>query len=84
MWYKRPQVSISPPCGAFIYVVSGKTSYEITWNLKALRFRVEVFNTLRLRQNGYNFADDIFKFVFLDEDCCILIQITLFKFVSES
>ena len=41
------------------------------------------FNTLRLRQNGRCFADNIFKScVFLNEDVCILTNIS-FKFVPE-
>ena len=38
-------------------------------------------NALRMKQNGINFADNIFKLIFLYENCCILIQILL-KFVS--
>ena len=32
-------------------------------------------NTLRPEQNGWHFADDIFKWVFLNENCHVLIQI---------
>ena len=39
-------------------------------------------NTLRLRQNGWNFEDDIFKCIFLNENFCILIKISL-KFVPK-
>ena len=38
-----------------------------------------VINTLRLRLNGQNFAD-VFKHIFLNENCYILIKISL-KFV---
>ena len=38
-------------------------------------------NTLRPRQNGRDFADDIFKCIFLNENVRILIKISL-KFVS--
>ena len=34
-------------------------------------------NTLRPGQNGRNFADDILKYIFSDENCCILIEISL-------
>ena len=34
-------------------------------------------NTLRPRRNGRNFADDIFKRIFVNENCCILIKISL-------
>ena len=35
-----------------------------------------------LRWKGHNFADDIFKCIFLNENCCILIKISL-KFVTK-
>ena len=35
------------------------------------------FNTLRPRQNGRHFTDDIFKCIFLNESVWILIQISL-------
>ena len=35
------------------------------------------FNTLRQRQNGRPFADDVFKRIFFNENYCILIQISL-------
>ena len=31
----------------------------------------ELVNTLRLRQTGHHFTDDIFKCIFLYENCCI-------------
>ena len=34
-------------------------------------------NTLRQRQHGPHFADDIFECIFVNETCCILIQISL-------
>ena len=40
------------------------------------------FNTLRQRQNGCHFTDDIFKPIFLNENIRILIEISL-KFVSK-
>ena len=39
-------------------------------------------NTLRPRQNGHHFADDIFKCIFLNENVWILIKISL-KFVPK-
>ena len=45
--------------------------YQI-WNL----------NTLRVRWNGLDFADVISKFIFLNENCSILIQISL-KYVHK-
>ena len=37
---------------------------------------------ISLRQNGHNFADDIFMCIFVDEKFCILIKISL-KFVPK-
>ena len=36
-----------------------------------------LFNTLRPRQNGWHFADDTFRCVFMDENVWILINISL-------
>ena len=41
-----------------------------------------MFNTLRPRQNGRNFADDTFKRIFVNENVRILIEISL-KFVPK-
>ena len=49
----------------------------------AFDFRVRSFvNTLRPRQNGRHFPDDIFKCIFLNENIWILIKISL-KFVPK-
>ena len=40
------------------------------------------FNTLRPRQNGRHFADDLFKCIFLNENVWIPIEISL-KFVPK-
>ena len=42
----------------------------------------EAVNTLRQRQNGRYFADYTLKRIFLNENCCILIKISL-KFVPQ-
>ena len=47
-----------------------------------LILNVEVLNTLRPRQNGRHFADDIFKYIFLNANVWIPITISL-KFVPE-
>ena len=39
-------------------------------------------NTLRLRRNGRQFPNDIFKYIFLNENIYILIKISL-KFVPK-
>ena len=41
-----------------------------------------MFNTLRPRQNGCHFADDVFKCIFLNENVWILLKISL-KFVPK-
>ena len=38
---------------------------------------ISLLNTLRLRQNGRHFADDVFKYIFLNEKVWILIKISL-------
>ena len=43
-------------------------------------YRYPIFNTLRLRQNGWHFPDDIFKCIFLNKNVQISIKILL-KFV---
>ena len=43
---------------------------------------LSVINTLRSRQNGRYFPDDIFKFIFMNENVWISIEISL-KFVPE-
>ena len=45
-------------------------------------FLVCMFNTLRSRQNGRHFADDIFKRIFFNENVWISIKISL-KFVPK-
>ena len=55
----------------------GFNSREISW------YRVGHFNTLRPRQSGHHFVDRMFILIFFNENCCILIQISL-KCVPES
>ena len=43
---------------------------------------IKFINTLRQRQNGRHFADDIFKRIFVNKNICILIPIPL-KFVPD-
>ena len=49
---------------------------------RLLKARFWLFNTLRPRQNGRHFADDIFKYIFLNENLWIPIKISL-KFVPK-
>ena len=53
-----------------------KTADENTTN------SIQVFNTLRPRQDGRHFADDIFTCNFVNENCCILIEFSL-KYVRK-
>ena len=41
-----------------------------------------IVNTLRSRQDGSHFADDIFTCIFFNENCCILIKFSL-KYVRK-
>ena len=43
---------------------------------------IKSFNTMRLRQNGWNFADDTYKRIFLNENVRIWIEVSL-KFVPK-
>ena len=71
------------------YTVGSRTSNPITiqtWLLLCLQRpglympSFGPFNTLRPRQNCHHFADDIFKWIFVNENVCILLKISL-KFV---
>ena len=59
--------------------------YDILWvcyfvMMYFCQLHMSVINTMRLRQNGRHFADDIFKCIFLNENIRISIKISL-KFV---
>ena len=41
------------------------------------RIHFDHSNSLRPRQNGRHFEDDIFKCIFFNENCCILVNISL-------
>ena len=59
------------------YTTETKTEHN-----KTLHFIGDTLNTLRPRQNGRHFPDDIFKCIFLNENAWILIKISL-KFVPK-
>ena len=44
---------------------------------KIISEMVILVNTLRPRQNGHHFPDDILKHIFLNKYCCILKKISL-------
>ena len=52
------------------------------WIIRARHLLSHVFNTLRPRQNGRHFVDDILKWIFLNENVWILLKISL-KFVPK-
>ena len=58
--------------GTRLYCV-GKWTSNLIQGEKLLR----MFNTLRPRQDGRHFADDIFTCIFFNENCCILIKLSL-------
>ena len=53
---------------------------RITFHKQSSKMLLEIVNTLRLRQNGRRFPNDIFKCIFLNENTWISIKISL-KFV---
>ena len=66
-----------PPLSCYLIRLWWITSQSWSKNMISMLFTV---NTLRPRQNGRRFADDVFKCVFLSENVWILITISL-KFV---
>ena len=54
--------------------------HKVLVNKKSISMSPHWFNTLRPRQNGRHFADDIFKCIFLNENVWIPIKISL-KFI---
>ena len=52
-------------------------AYNIVCEMAAILSRLRWVNTLRPRQDGRHFADDIFMCIFVNENCCILIKISL-------
>ena len=53
-----------------------------TYHSKPVMWYAIILNTLRPRPNGRHFADEIFKYIFLNENAWIAIKISL-KFVPE-
>ena len=62
-----------------------RTHYDVTVMRKLqphVSGSVQWINTLKLRQNSHHFPDNIFKFIFLNENIWILLKISL-KFVNK-
>ena len=55
---------------------------EKKWNFTSTHILISCLNTLRPRQNGRHFPDDISKCIFLNENMWIFIEISL-KFVPK-
>ena len=53
---------------------------NVVWKMAAILSRPQCVNTLRPRQNGRHFSDDIFEWIFWNENVLISINISL-KFV---
>ena len=64
----------------FVHYVCLRSLAERTHCARELPLE-RAFNTLRPRQNGHHFPDNIFKYIFLNENVQISIKISL-KFVS--
>ena len=68
----------SPGCDAYMRQFIKSLLFQImAYRLYSVK---PIFNTLRPRQDGRNFSDDIFKCIFLNENTSISIDISL-KFV---
>ena len=64
----------SPVFWSNIYYIYGEASHLESYTSTS-KFPIEKVNTLRLRQNGRHFADDILKRIFLNENISIPIKI---------
>ena len=65
-----------------IYEFNFHTLYVFQWWVSATYHMDYGINTLRLKQNGHHFADDFFKYIFLNGNVLILIKNSL-KFVPK-
>ena len=64
-------------CLAFIYILVRFQPMRRLYIYDAIHATFSVINTLRPRQNGRHFPDDIFKWIFLNENVWISINISL-------
>ena len=80
---RKPTISFCGVCRARSGIIQRFAYWSVTSNLElSHKWPLSMFNTLRLRQNGRHFADDIFKCIFLNENIWISINISL-KFVPQ-
>ena len=70
-------IKLTPPCGSPRKCADGYTTWYMCWTNQLLQF-----STLRRRHNGGHFPDDIYKHIFWEENCGILMKISL-KFVLQ-
>ena len=82
-------LKIRRPLGRLIFnmgiAIPGKTVFLIEtapWSLLQHKLLHIILNTLRQRQNGCHFPDDIFKWIFLNENVWISLKISS-KFVPK-
>ena len=73
---RRPQ--IGPMLAPWTLLSGLQANINLEWMPEYLVY----VNTLRSRQNGRHFADDVFKCIFLNENVWILLKISL-KFVPQ-
>ena len=79
MWhFEQKNVPKQPRTFCHIGLVQERRNVIAT----ALELRLSCINTLRPRQNGRHFTDDVFKCIFLNENVRILLKIPL-KFVPK-
>ena len=71
-----------PPINCVLELNMNVKENDWWWLLARIHLSPAPINTLRLRQNGRHFADDIFKCIFLSENVRIAIKISL-KFVPK-
>ena len=50
---------------------------------ESLSAKLGDINTLGQELNGCNFEDDVFKFIFFYDNCCIFIQVSLELFQKD-
>ena len=74
--FKIKLLSIVVEGNIFVDSSEMEPEYHFGWELDCS------VHTLRLRENGCHFADNILKYIFMNENLCILIPISL-KFVPK-
>ena len=81
MYVSSSTTNIAVCYGAYVGIFMDEIFGDISW-VTLETTRSNFFNTLRPRQDGRHFADDIFTCNFFNEKCCILIKFSL-KYVRK-